>query len=173
MFYIQSIKYFPLKWVIYIFFMYQCYLSVFVYFSFPRNFQQYSASIHFLWWYCCQWVSPLCLHLVLGAVTVLSVPLQLPLSDSVSWGVVSFPEHLPEVEGTHVLVVVVSPHISIPIGVGGRRRSLLAGGVGAQHLAELWGCLHIGGGGRTAPSAKENETESRQRGGETIEVRTW
>lgn len=101
-----------------------------------------------------------CLHMVLWAVAIRSVPLQLPLPDRVRRGVGGFPEHLPKVEGTHALVILVFAS-ALLVAVGGGRRSLLVGRVGTKHLAKLRGRLHVRGGRRTAPlAAGENQVTS-------------
>lgn len=89
--------------------------------------------------------------MILGAIAIRSVPLQLPPPDRVRRGVVGFPEHLPEVEGTHAFVIVI--FVSALVAVGGGRRSLLVGRVGTEHLAKVRRRLHVRGGRGTAPFA--------------------
>ena len=95
-----------------------------------------------------------CLHSVLGAVTIRSIPLELPLSDGVRGGVVGFSEHLPEVEGSHIVVIAFPPPVVL---VRGRLWRCLVCGVGTEHLAEIRGRLHVGGGGGAASLAVGEE----------------
>lgn len=117
-------------------------------------------------------LSSSCLHMVLWAVAIRSVPLQLPLPDRVRRGVGGFPEHLPEVEGTHALLIQVFAS-ALLVAVGGGRRSLLVRRVGTKHLAKLRGRLHVRGGWRTAPlAAGENQVTSGKKQVKRVESRS-
>lgn len=102
--------------------------------------------------------------MILGAVAIRSVPLQLPPPDRVRRGVVGFPEHLPEVEGTHALVVVIFVS-TLLVAVGGGRRSLPVGRVGTEHLAKVGRRLHVRRWRGTAPLAagEKNQVTSGER----------
>lgn len=105
------------------------------------------------------------LHMVFGAVAIGSVPLQLPLPDRVRGSVVGFSEHLPEVEGTHVVVISFSPPVVL-VAVRGRWWRFLVAGVGTKHLAEVRCRLHVGGGGGAASLAVEEDKCVKDKGEE-------